>query len=423
MAKVSVIVPVYNVEKYLKTCLDSLVGQTFSDIEIILIDDKSSDNSVEICERYARDDERIVLIKHELNIGTNGAVMSGVGATTGEFIMFCDSDDWVEPDYVEVHYNEIIESKADCVSSGWKTMVDGEVEFHFLLETTRCFNKTEIEEEILIPFYEINGYYHDVFGNSRVSKIYKTKLLLEVVRDLNPQLLMGEDTELNLRVLHFCESVKTLRDYQGYNYRRDNTGSTTRRFDMKIVEQEELKLSEIVKFAHKQGREAKAFSNQYVCGNYRFKGVIHLLTGAFLSDLNFDEKVEISNRLFKLATIQERIEHLADEIYVYLEAKIDDKQKYQMIMGAVNILEQQQASIKDYNFNMIISMLIDGNISNNMKIKLIREIRHKFSNKKSILNLAKTQSFKGKVSYILIYLGFEGVVIRLVEVLKNKQRN
>ena len=104
---VSIIVPVYNNEKYLRQCLDSITNQTFKDIEIILVDDGSTDNSASICEEYAKEDSRVVFI-HSENKGVSNARNIGIDKSKGKFIMFCDSDDWLENDYIESHYDNII---------------------------------------------------------------------------------------------------------------------------------------------------------------------------------------------------------------------------------------------------------------------------------------------------------------------------
>lgn len=109
---ISIIVPVYNVEPYLRQCLDSIVNQTYSNLEIILIDDGSSDGSPQICDVYASKDNRIVVI-HKENGGQSEARNRGLDICKGEFISFIDSDDWVERDYIEILYNELTLHNSD----------------------------------------------------------------------------------------------------------------------------------------------------------------------------------------------------------------------------------------------------------------------------------------------------------------------
>lgn len=98
--KISIVVPVHNVEKYLRECVDSLVNQTYLNLEIILIDDGSSDESAKICDEYATKDERIKVV-HKRNGGSSSARRAGINIATGQYLMFVDSDDWIELDTIE----------------------------------------------------------------------------------------------------------------------------------------------------------------------------------------------------------------------------------------------------------------------------------------------------------------------------------
>lgn len=113
MPKVSVIIPVYNTEKYLRKCLDSVCNQTLSDIEIICVNDCSPDNSLEILNEYAQKDNRIKVINFEENKGVSIARNTGIDSATGEFIGFVDADDFVDLDFYEKLYNKATETGAD----------------------------------------------------------------------------------------------------------------------------------------------------------------------------------------------------------------------------------------------------------------------------------------------------------------------
>ena len=117
--KISIIVPVYKVEKYLRRCLDSIVAQTFTDWECILIDDGSPDNSGRICDEYAEKDKRFRVF-HQENVGVSAARNKGLDEARGEWIGFVDSDDWIEKNMYEYLYNDAIETKADVVVCGFR---------------------------------------------------------------------------------------------------------------------------------------------------------------------------------------------------------------------------------------------------------------------------------------------------------------
>ena len=114
MPKVSIIVPVYNMQNYLKKCFDSLINQTLADVEIIVVNDESTDNSPEIIEAYALMDKRIKVINRK-NGGLSMARNSGMSVATGEYIGFVDSDDWVELEMYEKMYDLASKHSADIV--------------------------------------------------------------------------------------------------------------------------------------------------------------------------------------------------------------------------------------------------------------------------------------------------------------------
>lgn len=117
--KVSIIVPVYNVEKYLVRCMESLLNQTLKEIEIILVDDGSPDNCPQMCDEYARRDSRVKVI-HKSNAGLGYARNSGLDVAVGEYIAFVDSDDYVDTSMYATLWNEARASNADVVFCNFK---------------------------------------------------------------------------------------------------------------------------------------------------------------------------------------------------------------------------------------------------------------------------------------------------------------
>lgn len=120
MAMISVIIPVYNVEKYLSVCLDSVLNQTFKDLEIICINDGSKDNSINILNEYKKRDGRIVIIDKK-NAGVSSARNDGIKYATGDYIHFLDADDFLDSDYYEKMINVIKKYKTDIAVSGFVT--------------------------------------------------------------------------------------------------------------------------------------------------------------------------------------------------------------------------------------------------------------------------------------------------------------
>lgn len=121
---ISVIIPIYNVEKYLNKCIDSIINQTYINIEIILINDGSTDNCGDICEEYKKMDNRIVVI-HSKNKGVSSARNIGLEISKGKYILFVDSDDWLERDMIKELYNNLIKTKSQISICNYYEIING----------------------------------------------------------------------------------------------------------------------------------------------------------------------------------------------------------------------------------------------------------------------------------------------------------
>ncbi|EGP5489252.1 glycosyltransferase, partial [Enterococcus faecium] len=117
MCEISIIVPVYKVEPYLRKCVDSILAQTFTDFEVILVDDGSPDNSGKICDEYASKDSRVRVI-HKKNGGLSSARNAGIDVARGKYLGFVDSDDYIEKDMYELLYDNIVKEQADLSICG-----------------------------------------------------------------------------------------------------------------------------------------------------------------------------------------------------------------------------------------------------------------------------------------------------------------
>ena len=143
MPELSIIVPVYKVEKYLPKCIDSILAQTFTDFELILIDDGSPDRCGEICDEYAIKDERIVVI-HQVNRGVSAARNAGLDAAKGEYIGFVDSDDWIKPEMYEIMVRTAIDKKADVVICGLNDMKESGEFIRSILSGAGSYSRNEL---------------------------------------------------------------------------------------------------------------------------------------------------------------------------------------------------------------------------------------------------------------------------------------
>ena len=120
---ISVIVPVYKVEKYLERCVKSICAQTYQNLEIVLVDDGSPDQCGEMCDMFAKQDSRIRVV-HKENGGLSDARNAGLDVMTGDYVGFVDSDDWIEPDMYQVLYERLIKEKAEISCCGMKRCTD-----------------------------------------------------------------------------------------------------------------------------------------------------------------------------------------------------------------------------------------------------------------------------------------------------------
>ena len=200
--KITVIVPVYNVEHYLDKCLDSVIKQTYKNIEIIVVNDGSTDNSGEICQEYAQKDNRIVYIEKE-NGGLSDARNAGLDQMTGSYVTFVDSDDWIEQDYVETLYQKITEYQADIAIGNYYSFDEERSVFLFHILGDSYYEKAHDNVSIFENLYE-NQEMRSFALISAWGKLYKARLFEQLRFDIGK---LGEDGYLNQKVYLLSEKV------------------------------------------------------------------------------------------------------------------------------------------------------------------------------------------------------------------------
>lgn len=217
MSKISIIVPVYNVEKYLPECMDSIVNQTMKDIEIICVNDGSPDNSLSILEKYASIDERIKIITKE-NGGYASAVNRGLEVATSDFIQIVESDDFCALDMCEKLYNKIVNTNADFVVADFFS-IRGE-------KYTR--NRYLKNEDKNIEYFNLKTLPYIISNTAYPWKNLYRKDFLEKnkIRMLQDGIGAYEDQTWNATILSLASKILYL-DEPLYYYRLDATGSST----------------------------------------------------------------------------------------------------------------------------------------------------------------------------------------------------
>ncbi|WP_215509232.1 glycosyltransferase family 2 protein [Limosilactobacillus fermentum] len=189
---VSIVVPVYNVSRYIEHCVASLMSQEYEQIEIILVDDGSTDNSGSIIDGFSKKDSRVKSI-HKTNGGVSAARNTGIDAANGEYVMFVDGDDWVEPDYVSYFVNLVIRNKAS-IGMGTEYFTWKNVE-----------NNYKIKEEIISAEKAIEDIYNDKIFVAVWNKIYKKSLLNKVT--FSTDIWYGEGMLFNVEFLQLVDTV------------------------------------------------------------------------------------------------------------------------------------------------------------------------------------------------------------------------
>ena len=219
--KITVIVPVYNVEHYLDKCLHSLINQTYKNLEIIVINDGSTDNSGTICQEYAQKDNRIIYIEKE-NGGQSEARNMGLDRMTGSYVTFVDSDDWVELDYVETLYQKITEYQADIAVGNYYSFNETEGMYYFHIFGDSYYEKVYDNVSIFENFYEsehMKNFSLICVGG----KLYKADLFRELRFEVGK---LGEDGYLNQKIYLLAE--KTIYLNAGLYVYRQREGSSSR---------------------------------------------------------------------------------------------------------------------------------------------------------------------------------------------------
>ena len=227
--KVSIIVPIYNVERYLQSCIDSILVQTYKDFELILVDDGSPDQSGVICDKYAAQDPRIQVI-HKQNQGLGMARNTGLEHATGEFVCFVDSDDWIEPNALECWVKAQKQYNADIVMCNYQKRTDEkEVLYRYEIRNKECcYQDEKIEQEIFWPMIgQESTEKEDFTVNMCVwTNLYKRDLIeREHIRFLSEREYLSEDICFNLQYLLNCK-VAVMIPESLYCYRYNPTSLT-----------------------------------------------------------------------------------------------------------------------------------------------------------------------------------------------------
>ncbi|MBO4864815.1 MAG: glycosyltransferase [Eubacterium sp.] len=220
--KYSVIVPIYKVEKYIEKCITSIINQTYRNIQIILVDDGSPDNCLNICKSFSDIDDRVIVI-HKENGGLVSARKAGAAVAMGDYIVCVDGDDWIEPDYIAT-IDKILESYAyDVVCTNYYVADDINKTPQIVHERLGAYNKEDLEREVyphLIQAADATSFLPTVWA-----KAFKRDLYTTFQMGVDNRIAMGEDGACTIPLIYKAESMFIL-NTPLYNYRVNNNSMT-----------------------------------------------------------------------------------------------------------------------------------------------------------------------------------------------------
>lgn len=213
---VSIIVPIYNIEEYVGPCIESLINQTYVNIEIILVDDGSTDKSGEICDYYKEKDTRILVI-HKYNEGLVATRKIGLNMSSGEYIMFVDGDDWLDREAVETLINCALDGRFDMVQCSY--IEEGEEERLITQVDREYHDVSNYEKKIFIESWLEN--WNSCITNTIWGKIYIRNLIMESYFTVPNYLNVGEDLANFIKMIPVLNSAKIItKDLYHYRIRR-----------------------------------------------------------------------------------------------------------------------------------------------------------------------------------------------------------
>lgn len=259
MAKVSVIIPVYKVEATLKQCVDSVIGQSFTDLEIILIDDGSPDSCGLICDAYSKKDKRVRVL-HKENAGLASARNDGIKMATADWILFVDSDDWIEKEFIEKLYRPDFDKYSISISGAVLEYHKGCSKKRFGINGTN-----EIKDKEMLNIVQVNALavkFNPIENGIKIdliavpwNKLYNRLLIIEKSIYFSSSLAVNEDSYFNLCYFSYVRHIVVINNF-GYHYWWNACGITNK-FDQQRLCKDEVFFNKLFEFS-------KGSDNEYL---------------------------------------------------------------------------------------------------------------------------------------------------------------
>lgn len=299
---ISIIIPIYNVEEFLPQCLDSAINQTYRNLEIILINDGSPDNSEAICLEYAKKDDRVKYFKQK-NGGVSAARNNGLGQASGDYIFFLDSDDYLSADCI----NDLV----SCVDGNVLPVTGFVIDFYDKGSIVTPAQSNGVYNNIYDFFIDFHKYFATKL-NFPWGKLYKSSIIKDNGLSFTESLSVGEDIVFNLQYYRCCNTGVMMLKSCGYYYRQHGSGTLSKKFNPNLFDWNELVYTSIRDFLLENNTMTEVNRSHFynnVFGNLEY--AIVLLINS--NDYSLKEKAVIIN---KYTSTQ-----LAKEVFKYSTSK------------------------------------------------------------------------------------------------------
>lgn len=321
---ISVIIPIYGIERYVGQCIESVINQTYKNIEIILVDDGSPDRCPEICDLYAKKDDRIKVI-HKNNGGLVSARKAGVMLAEGEYIGYVDGDDWIEPTFYESLLKEISEADADMAIAGHRR--------DLFNKSTRLLSNIRVGvyqgkslDDLLKNMMSYGDFFKNGVSTYVWNKLFKRDLLKKYQLAVDNDITIGEDGAVVYPLITECQRI-VICDNTDYHYRQ--------REDSML-------------------KKSKPFSEE----KHGLKILLNYLTKVFSEKHDkYDYLRQVRDYILGICII--RSGGLSIGEYIYLPFEKDFKGKNVVVYSAGTFGQQLVTRIKEHNYCNIVSWLDD----------------------------------------------------------------
>lgn len=300
--KISIIVPVYNAEKYIDRCIESIINQSFDSIEIIAINDGSTDESLNILKKYEKNDRRIKVIA-QTNSGVSSCRNKGIEQAKGEYIAFVDSDDWIDINMIEIMYKKAISNNSDIIMCSYmREFKDKSKEKKINLPQEVIYENENIKNELHRKLFgptdeELNNPEGlDALGTVW-GKLYKSSLIKENKIEFVDLKIIGsnEDSLFNINLFKYTKRI-TFINQPLYHYWRDNTESLTSKYNPHLMDQWNVLYQYMYKFIDDNNYDDMFYDalKNRICMN---------VLGLGLNECSSDNKLPVRKKIINIRKI------------------------------------------------------------------------------------------------------------------------